>query len=1236
MASPTHTPLRKSVSGTRRSTRGFALLITITLLAFLVLLLVSLASLTRVETQVAGNNQQLSQARQNAIMALNLALGELQRTTGPDRRVTAPANLANATAASPRWVGVYGNSAAADYTQTPSVITPSSSRLLQWLVSGNENITLTADASGTITSNTPAFTSSTTNPSAASPADAVSLANGNALSTATATTDLVIGPGAVPARLLVGPNSVDSTKAASDYVAAPLVELKGAAGSVPGLGATATPVIGGYAWWVSDESTKAKINLRNSYLSQTDAADQTAFQRYSFITAQRSGIDRMDQVLTPTANGGAAADVLDSAYPAMGSASILTNAVSSRQLPLLSSVPATQAKLTSALKLRFHDLTAHGSGVLADAYAGGLKKDLTADIANTTTSVSGNRPGDGDPLFPKHKSTDHVPTWGLLRSFPRTHPDASGAMDPVAPVMNASGDYTGSGVSPVINFASFGLDFYLDNSGNIQVAMFPVVILWNPYATRLKRNDYELGYHFSTIGGGTEHCRYFIETSPTATGGSPVAILDLRGGALVDDGVVVNNPGFVRFKISGEAMEPGEAQVYVLGSSGSAYSPGSNTLVRGQSGITNYVSWTIPAMDITSTMFASGSMQVRTVAPGGKHALNVVLAKPGALASWDGTSVGNDWYQAVMDANAASRGGSGYWLYPFPRTLFNSPSLGSSSTGATTTMYASAIMEGRGGFNSSATFIGAMGTGGGQGARYRWLVTGNPRAPVLRNTKVENAGYMRGNVVFGTMELFTKLGGNTGATGRDPFFPYNGWTVGYNTKIGGSQDNGELRAVLFDVLPDPGLLLSVGQFQHAAFGTYGFYPTYSFGNSWADVRIPSEKQYLTDTFSPTFSTTATAAANTETLYDLSWHLNRALWDRYFISGVPSSWTSADVASGRILPNARMAYYAPNGVTPGIDDLRYSAAGGAAYDKAAANLLVDGAFNVNSTSEQAWRSLLGSTLGLPDNAAYATPGTAASGDAVGTVAAIPRFSGNQAQTGYASTMGNKGGAYLGNRGLMTNAAGTPDELTRLVNELARSIVVEIKARGPFLSVADFVNRRLVAAAANGTADPNGVRGTLQAAIDKMGYTPASPVKIPTVVSAPLVAGDIPKSGWPASGWNPDHFLGAPVASSTGENSTRAAACPKFLTQADLLSLIGPALTVRGDTFAIRTYGEVRNPVTNNIESRAWCEAIVQRLPDYVVAGDSAETAPSALTQADNRTFGRRYRIVSMRWLSPSDI
>ena len=77
----------------RSPKRGFALLITITLLAFLVLVLVSFAALTRVETTVAGNGQKLDPARKNALYALNLALGQLQKYAGPDQAVSARADI---------------------------------------------------------------------------------------------------------------------------------------------------------------------------------------------------------------------------------------------------------------------------------------------------------------------------------------------------------------------------------------------------------------------------------------------------------------------------------------------------------------------------------------------------------------------------------------------------------------------------------------------------------------------------------------------------------------------------------------------------------------------------------------------------------------------------------------------------------------------------------------------------------------------------------------------------------------------------------------------------------------------------------------------------------------------------------------------------------------------------------------------------------------------------------------
>jgi len=1204
------------------NTRAFALLITITLLAFLVLLLVSLASLTRVETQVAGNNQSLAQARQNALMALNIALGEIQRTTGPDRRITAPANLVSPTAANPHWTGVYGNTAAADYSQAPSAITPSSSRLVQWLVSGNEGMAITADASGTITSATPSF--------AAAPGDAITVSGGT-LSSATAMSDITLGTGNIPARLLVGPGSVDSTNAAADYVVAPLKEIRASAGSVPGQSASATPVIGAYAWWAGDESTKAKVNLLNSYLTQSAASDQTAFQRYGFITAQRSAVELMNYD---------SANVLTGLYS--GTDPNIAKFLSLNQLPLVSSVAADQTKLTTARKFRFHDLTARGYGVLADAYAGGLKKDLSSDIANATTAASGNRPSDATPIFPRQGSSDRVPTWGLLRSFPRTNP-SSGSLAPATPAINASGDYTSPAIAPVINFGSLGLDFFIDGSGNLRAALFPVVVLWNPYATVIRKTDYDLGFHVTTRNVAEV---YYLETRPTNSGSwTTRATLNLTNGTFLAGSNSATTPGgFVRFTIAGEDLQPGEAQVYMLGSTQVDYdAAGGTRLVRCSTGLTNktnYVTWPSPSgMTITAAEKTNGQLRIRATNPRANNnvgAIDIVLAESGTL----GTNLPNTaglnsghFYQAILDTNLGVRSFvSGNDAYPGYGTnlgyaLSSYEVAGPTSIGACTSLMVSAVMEGKGGYNSQPQFIGALGTANGQGGRFRWLITGNPRAPVVQNTYAEiNNIFTRGNVIFGSNMLSLSQGN----TGFDLVYPYP-ISGQYNSAIGGSQhpSDGVLRAPLFDVLASRDLFLSLGQLQHASLGIYGFYPSYPFGNSWADVRVPRESTYYSGSL---YVRPGYDSGYTENLYDLSWHLNRALWDRYFVSGVPSSWTGADVNAARTLPDARMMYYRRAGALPAIDDIRYTGASSGAYDKAAANLVVNGAFNVNSTSEQAWRALLGSTLGLPANTDYAD-----SGDSVSTIAPVPRFSGNQSQSGFTNTMNLAAGNYLGNRGLQlssTNAAYTPAALKDLVNELARTVVAEVRTRGPFLSVGDFVNRRLVTAASANSA--TGIRGTLQAAIDSMGASAVTTAAVNTQTwtntGAPLGSGDKP-----VTTWDTDHFLGAPSASSTSQNSTRFAAAPKFLTQADLLSLLGPALAVRGDTFLIRTYGETRNAVTGNVEGRAWCEAVVQRLPDYINASaDSAETAPTALTNAQNQTFGRRYQIVSLRWLSPSDI
>ena len=94
-------------------------------------------------------------------------------------------------------------------------------------------------------------------------------------------------------------------------------------------------------------------------------------------------------------------------------------------------------------------------------------------------------------------------------------------------------------------------------------------------------------------------------------------------------------------------------------------------------------------------------------------------------------------------------------------------------------------------------------------------------------------------------------------------------------------------------------------------------------------------------------------------------------------------------------------------------------------------------------------------------------------------------------------------------------------------------------------------------------------------------------------------------------------------------------PSMLTQGDVLMALAPVITVRGDTFRIRAYGESKNP-EGEIVAKAWCEAIVQRVPDYLDTSDAPEVKPENLQSLANERFGRRFNITSFRWLSPEEV
>ena len=83
-------------------------------------------------------------------------------------------------------------------------------------------------------------------------------------------------------------------------------------------------------------------------------------------------------------------------------------------------------------------------------------------------------------------------------------------------------------------------------------------------------------------------------------------------------------------------------------------------------------------------------------------------------------------------------------------------------------------------------------------------------------------------------------------------------------------------------------------------------------------------------------------------------------------------------------------------------------------------------------------------------------------------------------------------------------------------------------------------------------------------------------------------------------------------------------PGFLTQADIMTAIGPMLAPRSDTFKIRARSECFNDLDEPIGS-ATIEAILQRIPTATDASAPLDTA------AD-----RQWKIISMRWLQEDEI
>ena len=358
-----------------------------------------------------------------------------------------------------------------------------------------------------------------------------------------------------------------------------------------------------------------------------------------------------------------------------------------------------------------------------------------------------------------------------------------------------------------------------------------------------------------------------------------------------------------------------------------------------------------------------------------------------------------------------------------------------------------------------------------------------------------------------------------------------------------------------------------------------------------------------------------------------------MWDDYFLSSLadqtrPAANSALSLSSNisrfvnnEPLANGRYRYY-PGRQTSNEIEAELQAADG--YAKVAKYLTIDGMFNVNSTSVDAWFALF---AGIRERRLVFR-------DASGTLRiiqvpkekriAISRFDTevsdqemSNPETGVVmpdGTMGWSGVRFLDDQQLFT---------------LAQECVKQVKQRGPFLNFAEFINRRL-------SEDRLGIMGALQSAID---FDDASPNPNSINYRYKKSPGYMIQSS--ALG---NHSFSTPEAA----EGSRLAGIPGYVIQSDLLRPIANTLSVRDDTFRIRAYGESLDG-NGRVMARAWCEAIVQRMPEYCDPTNDADVPAREMkfdgTFSDlehsklsltNLRFGRRFVIKTYRWLNPSDV
>jgi hypothetical protein len=1131
----------------RPSQGGFALVIALSLMAFVLLLLLSISTLVQVESQGAAIRIDRLQAQQAALLSLNIAIGELQASAGLDQRVTATAEAVDSVNGPKQLTGVWRSWEGRDHQANGFPIAPDYGSKL---VTGDFEIDVNSSGSGRFLS----WLVSTAYDELITPVGSLSADSPPAI--------VEVPGGTVP---LVGKGSVGADDAA--YATANEVHLEPT---------TLADGSAAFAWWVSGENTKSSLSQPSATtgvlgwaerLSSSTRPDTSVFD----ITES----DKLDRVSSRSS----------------------LNQVSSRVTGVM-----------SVSEEYFHDLTNYSRGLLTNTATGGWRRDLSLLSEQWTDVSTGDFTPSGLPMFTlepgvqtaARKGGDDVASsgaliypWAVDSSFPGAEYDitgevlAGGASTSWDALVDFSTQYRkilSGDASGQVLFPSDSLDardefsrsllitrlhwiFSFDSERDAgspdnapkyfpYLSISPVLTIWNPYNVAL---DGHGSIQIRLLSPIPYKFRFSVNCTPLSSDFQKLTQI-VPGNNRLN---FVLNENLTTWK-------PGETRLYSIVN---------NTITKRavyRTGYRSDKSYLIKLGDISYDVGASFQVELEE------------FPEAGVLFKGDDT-------QSPLDVN------HGTTIDPSVVAGFLPEDLSITNTGQTVDSvegnnqpFLIAMMQMRGIFERSNDALGYA-----------------HAKPILR--------FSSNQAAMGGEELehpeaypFEWLFYTPNDVNADEL-PQEGPA---GSSLIGTSFTSQLGLTHLSVAEIPTRpLRSIGELQHFDINYYNPRPPYTanpIGNSLASYLIAPDDVAIS----------AMGSESTATSLDHSYIANHLLYDDWFVSSIAPETAPFSSAELRSVEQTYEDFVSgveplPNSAYLPAESLSAAEATSAASDlvddskswhSVASKLEVDGMFNINSTSVAAWTALLKHADG--DDVPYTSVDLGADSWSVALDSAsgspVSRTSvAGDPQANLDPTIGK-----IGRHQRLTDAH---------VRALAIEIVQQIKARGPFLSLSEFMNRRL-------SSDRSLARGgAVEAALRKLATRGASENPFADIQSYFSETVTVPS--------------GVTYAFKEAAEGNLAYGFPGWIRQADVLRPIAPILSARDDTFVIRAYGESKDPLTGKAQASAWCEAVLQRKADYIDStNDQAIVLPgeATLTSEINKRFGRRFVIVSFRWLSADEV